>query len=194
MVQFIQCGFLTLFYSGTECWNHFQRVTPFGYPGITGYVLLPLAFRSLSRPSSPRSSKASTIHLYSLDHIIVSSLPTRPEVSLKAQAPLLSSIAEQAYHGALIVCKDIELLFQAAPFQVRLKSLFPFPRYVKYRLPSCLRISHLHSRHQRACPLVELGLIRVELMTPSLSEKCSNRLSYRPVRNIRLTKKTHLSI
>ena len=28
-----------------------------------------------------------------------------------------------------------------------------------------------------------MGLIRVELMTPSLSEKCSNRLSYRPVRN-----------
>jgi hypothetical protein len=28
-----------------------------------------------------------------------------------------------------------------------------------------------------------LGLIRVELMTPSLSEKCSNRLSYKPVRN-----------
>ena len=25
-----------------------------------------------------------------------------------------------------------------------------------------------------------MGLIRVELMTPSLSEKCSNRLSYRP--------------
>ena len=73
MVQFTQCGFLTLFYSGTECWDHSQRVTPFGYPGITGYVLLPLAFRSLSRPSSPRSSKASTIHLYSLDHIIVSS-------------------------------------------------------------------------------------------------------------------------
>lgn len=35
--------------------------------------------------------------------------------------------------------------------------------------------------YQRACPPAELGLIRVELMTPSLSEKCSNRLSYRPV-------------
>ncbi len=34
---------------------------------------------------------------------------------------------------------------------------------------------------QRACAPAELGLIRVELMTPSLSEKCSNRLSYRPV-------------
>ena len=44
--------------------------TPFGRPRITGYVLLPAAFRSLSRPSSPYSSQASTINLYSLDHII----------------------------------------------------------------------------------------------------------------------------
>ena len=73
MVQFTQCGFRILFYSDIGYWNLFQWVTPFGNPGITGYVLLPLAFRSLSRPSSPRSSKASTIHLYSLDHIIVSS-------------------------------------------------------------------------------------------------------------------------
>ena len=29
------------------------RVVPFGYPRIKGYVLLPAAFRSLSRPSSP---------------------------------------------------------------------------------------------------------------------------------------------
>ena len=52
-----------------QCMNHFIRVTPFGYPRITGYVLLPAAFRSLSRPSSPVSSKASAMDLYSLDHI-----------------------------------------------------------------------------------------------------------------------------
>ena len=33
-----------------------MRVTPFGNPRITGYVLLPAACRSLSRPSSPCSS------------------------------------------------------------------------------------------------------------------------------------------
>ncbi len=59
------------------CWNRSQRVTPFGYPGITGYVLLPLAFRSLSRPSSSRSSKASTIHLFRLT-ILSLSLKTLP--------------------------------------------------------------------------------------------------------------------
>ena len=50
-----------------NCW-----ITPFGHPGVTGYVLLTPAFRSLSRPSSPYGSQASAINLYSLDHIILS--------------------------------------------------------------------------------------------------------------------------
>ena len=53
-----------------RCWNRSQRVTPFGYLRLIEYVLLPAAFRSLSRPSSPYSSQASTIDLYLLDHII----------------------------------------------------------------------------------------------------------------------------
>ena len=42
-------------------------VSPFGYPWITGYLLLPTAFRSLSRPSSALSAKASTLRSSSLD-------------------------------------------------------------------------------------------------------------------------------
>ena len=38
-------------------------VTPFGNLRIKGYLLLPAAFRSLSRPSSPGSSKASAMDL-----------------------------------------------------------------------------------------------------------------------------------
>ena len=37
------------------------RVSPFGHPRITGYLLLPAAFRSLSRPSSALSAKASAL-------------------------------------------------------------------------------------------------------------------------------------
>ena len=36
-------------------------VFPFGDPRIKGYLLLPVAYRSLSRPSSPLRAKASTI-------------------------------------------------------------------------------------------------------------------------------------
>ena len=35
-------------------------VVPFGNPRIKGYLLLPAAYRSLSRPSSPPGAKAST--------------------------------------------------------------------------------------------------------------------------------------
>ena len=36
-------------------------VSPFGHPRIGGYLHLPVAYRSLSRPSSPLRAKASTI-------------------------------------------------------------------------------------------------------------------------------------
>ena len=40
---------------------HYQsRVAPFGYPRFYGCLHLPVAFRSLSRPSSPYRAKAST--------------------------------------------------------------------------------------------------------------------------------------
>ena len=44
------------------CQTHIWRVTPFGYQRIKGCLLLPVAFRSLPRPSSPRYAKASTIN------------------------------------------------------------------------------------------------------------------------------------
>ena len=41
--------------------THYRMwVPPFGYLRVNGYVLLTLAFRSLSRPSSAPSAKAST--------------------------------------------------------------------------------------------------------------------------------------
>ena len=42
-------------------------VSPFRYPWIVGYVLLPMAFRSLSRLSSALSAKASTLCSFLLD-------------------------------------------------------------------------------------------------------------------------------
>ena len=44
-----------------------RRVSPFRYLRINGYLLLPEAFRSLSRLSSALSAKASTLRSYSLD-------------------------------------------------------------------------------------------------------------------------------
>ena len=46
------------------------RVSPFGYPWINAYLQLPMAFRSLSRPSSAISALASTLRSSSLDLMI----------------------------------------------------------------------------------------------------------------------------
>ena len=51
-----------------------SRVAPFGYPRINGYLLLPEAFRSLSRPSSAPDAKAFPLRSFQLDlsnHLLI---------------------------------------------------------------------------------------------------------------------------
>ena len=47
-------------------WSPSMWVSPFGYLWIIGYVRLPAAFRSLSRPSSAPSARASTLRSFCL--------------------------------------------------------------------------------------------------------------------------------
>ena len=54
------------------------RVPPFRDPRIDGYLLLPAAFRSLSRLSSALSAKASALRPYSLDLVQASFLTPDP--------------------------------------------------------------------------------------------------------------------
>ena len=56
--------FLRLFYSTQESGVLLHWVSPFGYPRINGYLLLPVAFRSLSRPSSAPDAKAFPLRSY----------------------------------------------------------------------------------------------------------------------------------
>src|ERR1700691_4619149 len=48
-----------------------RRVSPFGHPRINACVPLPLAYRSLPRPSSPLCAQASPTCFRSLDHNIL---------------------------------------------------------------------------------------------------------------------------
>ena len=62
---FYSCGYLDVsvprvrLHAQRECRDRSRRVAPFGNPRIRGYLLLPAAYRSLSRPSSPPRAKAS---------------------------------------------------------------------------------------------------------------------------------------
>ena len=53
-----------------------RRVSPFRHPRISGYLLLPGAFRSLSRLSSALSAKASTLRSFLLDRFWLRALFT----------------------------------------------------------------------------------------------------------------------
>ena len=55
---------LRLFYSTQADGVLLHRVSPFGDPRIKGYVLLPEAYRSLSRPSSAPDAKAFPLRSY----------------------------------------------------------------------------------------------------------------------------------
>ena len=54
-------------YSTCSDWSSSRRVSPFRHLRINGHLLLPAAFRSLSRLSSALSAKASTLRPYQLD-------------------------------------------------------------------------------------------------------------------------------
>ena len=54
-------------YSVYVSWFFTMRVSPFGHPRINAYLQLPVAFRSLSRPSSALDAKAFTLCSCSLE-------------------------------------------------------------------------------------------------------------------------------
>ena len=55
------------------------RVSPFGYLRVNGYLLLTAAFRSLSRPSSALSAKASSLRPYQLNLYSLPTVETVPD-------------------------------------------------------------------------------------------------------------------
>ena len=81
-------------------WSSSSRVSPFRYLRIDGYLLLPAAFRSLSRLSSALSAKASTLRSFLLN------LLTYSVMSLLLKKAFLQSF--DCFLGLLILgCLDI---------------------------------------------------------------------------------------
>ena len=88
-----------------------RRVPPFGYLRIIGYVLLPAAFRSLSRPSSAPSAKASAL------------CPSLLGLFLYSRFPRFIRFSLAAIHGAHVWAFFVKKLFLFFAFLAsRLKS------------------------------------------------------------------------
>ena len=75
-----------------------SRVAPFGNPRINGYLLLPEAFRSLSRPSSAPDAKAFPLRSFQLDLLVATSVRLRFCFPAKTPpTPLLLAFAENSF-------------------------------------------------------------------------------------------------
>ena len=67
MFRFTGCRFSVVMYSQQDTNSSNWWVAPFGYLRIFVHLQLPVAFRCSSRPSSPSSAKASTVHSFFLN-------------------------------------------------------------------------------------------------------------------------------
>ena len=90
-VCFPSCDGMTAVTSG--------RVSPFGHPRINACVPLPLAYRSLPRPSSPLCAQASPTCFRSLDYKIVSSKARA--ISKTSDFPNSASLKKSSHDDSL---------------------------------------------------------------------------------------------
>ena len=86
--------FAHLFYSMRDDAFFMRRVAPFGNPRIDTYLPFPVAYRSLSRPSSAPDAKASSLRPSSLD-LVSKASSVELLLSRIMQAPRLQNFPRQ---------------------------------------------------------------------------------------------------
>ena len=135
------------------CW-----VAPFGYLRINACLRLPVAFRSLLRPSSALGAKASTVCPYYLDFVLHSPSAELMQPTLSfSMLPLLCSCQGTSERKKISVGGDKE-----------------------DRTPDLLLARQALSQLSYAPTNKLVGLDGLEPSTSRLSGVRSNQLSYRP--------------
>ena len=122
-----------------------MRVSPFRHPRITGYLLLPAAFRSLSRLSSALSAKASTLRSSSLNlfrsfllFLEFSFFPSAPSVALPGRLFLV--LLRPSGLPVLLAFLDVSSFLQYSVFKVQRNGFLTFQwrlRDSNSRPPAC---------------------------------------------------------
>ena len=162
-------------------WSSSSRVSPFRDLRIKGYLLLPEAYRSLSRLSSALSARASTPRSLKLN---------QTDILLRARLPAILRICPQAHSVAPLV----QILIRVADFRLRhvcpsfalAQEVLGCPDVSRNQLLDCKTyqfffFSMQFSRYMSRSLPAPVGLSRLELPTSRLSGVRSNRLSYKPI-------------
>ena len=138
------------------------RVSPFGYPRIKAHLRLPVAFRSLSRPSSALSAKAFPLRPLQLDQLLSGYL------SISRIIRVISVL--------LAICSTI---FRSYPnnFQKNLKLIYIIKIGITFYFLYCC----FCFRYCSVFKVQMVGLRGLEPPTSRLSGVRSNHLSYKPI-------------
>ena len=120
-------------------------VSPFRNPWIKGYLLLPTAFRSLSRLSSALSAKASALCSFLLNLLL----------------PLHSVAASALF---LVFCSGIPPLPESLSALFDVFSLFLDLQYSVFKVPPAVLPDGM---------ILQMETKRFELSTPCLQGRCS---------------------
>ena len=153
-----------------DAWGLLMRVSPFRHLRISGYLLLPAAFRSLSRLSSALSAKASTLRPYYFNR------SRNDRISWFSVSSLMYSVTSAGFvflsFSYLVINDEIWIslmswLISISENEFYLNSCMKFSRYM-LRTISFLSFS--------------MGLSGLEPPTSRLSGVRSNHLSYKPIR------------
>ena len=95
------------------------RVSPFGYPRIKAHLRLPVAFRSLSRPSSALSAKAFPLRPLQLDQLLSGYLSTSRIIRVISVLLAICSTIFRSYPNNFQ--KNLKLIY----FKIGITFLFP---------------------------------------------------------------------
>ena len=138
------------------------RVSPFGHPRIKAHLRLPVAFRSLSRPSSALSAKAFPLRPLQLDQLLSGYLPVSRII--------------RVISVLLAICSTI---FRSYPnnFQKNLKLIYIIKIGITFNFLYCC----FCFRYCSVFKVQMVGLRGLEPPTSRLSGVRSNHLSYKPI-------------
>ena len=119
-------------------WILSSRVAPFGNPRIKGYLLLPAAYRSLSRPSSAPDAKAFPLRSFQLDLVGRNYTPLTP-----AERLCLPSRVRAAPFFLLFRRNPLALGFRRNKETTSLRSLTPRCQRILVLLEELCRLHRL---------------------------------------------------
>ena len=137
------------------------RVSPFGYPRIKAHLRLPVAFRSLSRPSSALSAKAFPLRPLQLDQLLSGCISTSRIIRVISVLLAICSTIFRSYPNN-ISQKNLKLIYS----KIGITFIFPL-LLLCFRFCSVFKVQIFHAFGEKFAP--------VSNFFPEIRPRCKHR-------------------